>query len=80
MKKHLFPIAFIAAVCLLSFGSCKKKSSSSTCTCKGKGVSGQNTSASISKADSGWSSLSAECASSDTVLKAFYGSAYGCHM
>jgi hypothetical protein len=79
MKKHLFPIVAIAAICALSFGSCKKKSSN-TCTCKEKGVSGQDTTVSTSTVDTPYTSLSQECTVADAFVKAALGSVYGCHM
>jgi hypothetical protein len=78
--KRIIPFVAITIFGLLSFGSCKKSSSSNTCTCKGKGVLGQDTTITATKPDSGYTSLSAECSATDTVLKAFYGSGYGCHM
>jgi len=69
----------IAVFGLLTFGSCKKKSSN-TCTCKGKGAAMQDTSMSFSTVDSGYTSVSQECSTIDTIFKAFYGSGYGCHM
>ena len=77
--KKLFPFIIIAVFGLLTFGSCKK-SSSNTCTCKSKGVSGQDTTGSYSKADSGFVSVTAECDTVNNLLQALYGSSYGCHM
>jgi len=78
--QKLFPFIIIVVFGLLSFGSCKKSSSSNTCTCKGKGILGQDTTVSSTKVDSGYTSLSAECAITDTLLIAIYGANYGCHM
>ena len=77
--KKLFPYLIIAVFALLTFGSCKK-SSSSTCTCKSKGVSGQDTTGSYTKVDTGYVSLTAECDTTNILLKAVYGPNYGCHM
>jgi hypothetical protein len=78
--KRIIPLLAITIFGLLSFGSCKKSSSSNTCTCKGKSISGQDTTITATKVDSGYTSLSAECSNGDSILKAVYGSGYGCHM
>jgi hypothetical protein len=76
--KKLFPIAIIAVFGLMTFASCSKKNSSSSCTCKLPGSGTADTTFSYT-AYTGYTSLSASCAASDSVAKLF-GTGYGCHM
>ena len=81
MRKNLLPIMMIAVFGLLSFGSCKKKSSSNTCICKEKNAAGTgDTTVSTSTVDTPYTSLSQECSAADALEKLIDGSAYGCHM
>jgi hypothetical protein len=81
MRKNLLPIMMIAVFGLLSFGSCKKKSSSNTCTCKERNsFDNADTTVSFSAVDTPYTSLSQECSAFDALEKAVLGSGYGCHM
>lgn len=78
--KRLIPIILITVFGMLSFVSCKKKSSSSTCTCKEKGLSGQDTTVTFSAVDTPFTSLSTECTAFSSLMTMSYGSGYTCHL